>query len=461
MIYLYNCLKDGPKAICEKCSEACRDSPFAHCWEWCTARLYDLLNKPLGGFVFMTVWVGVLELGCCGYAIFNQDLLADCQFPEPMFGLGVHHWLFVQLGFSVLSMFFAPYLQNQIWRELNEKAREPDDPNGPVSERTRQAQSETGPVNASKQDVTQAFKTVFMYDIGVLFYFFVLLASFANCWYGGGQILADKEDCDEKANGFPRYSSWAGMSFVVFVFLYGAAWLISMAIMEQSETLTLRRGLSLAAGAAAAAGKPIPGFPPPQAAAAYHPPQEAARRTERPGGGGLMGNFFGGRDSNNTQGAPEQTPPESHTGRGGGLMSNFLRRKDTNSQGAQAQPPPMPLLQAQPPPESEGKPSCGKSFVKLIASVGLDMMGNATYFFPGVGELGDTVFAPASAVMLKMMYNANGVAAIGMIEELLPGTDIVPTATIAWFLQTCAPNHPVTRAIGINNRWELTGQYQR
>merc|ERR1712073_109249 len=80
-------------------------------------------------------------------------------------------------------------------------------------------------------------------------------------------------------------------------------------------------------------------------------------------------------------------------------------------------------------------PTCASSFGKLIASIGLDALGNATYIFPGVGEYGDAVFAPASAVMLKMMYNANGIAIINLVEELCPFTDIIPTATIAWFLQ--------------------------
>merc|ERR1719433_972624 len=106
----------------------------------------------MGGFVFMAAWVGALELGCCGWSLYNSDALKNCKFPDPAYGLTIHNWLMVQAGFAALNLLFAPYLQLQVWRRLNEEAREQDDPNGPMSERTRQAQTANGPVRASKQD---------------------------------------------------------------------------------------------------------------------------------------------------------------------------------------------------------------------------------------------------------------------------------------------------------------------
>jgi hypothetical protein len=88
--------------------------------------------------------------------------------------------------------------------------------------------------------------------------------------------------------------------------------------------------------------------------------------------------------------------------------------------------------------------------LKLVACIGLDMAGNASYLLPAAGEVGDAGWAPAQAVMLKMLFDANGLAVIGLVEELLPYTDFMPTATIAWCLQTFIPDHPITRAIGLS-----------
>lgn len=433
MIYLFDCCKNAcslPAKICEKCSEACRDNPCAKACSTCCSDLSNwfqgIVNRPMGGFVFMAVWVAILELGCCIYSLVNQSMLADCVFPQPQLGLGILNWLSVQMGFAALNMLFAPYVQWQLWRKLNEEAREKDDPDAACEPRTKLANTATGAVHASKQDVVEAFKHVFLYDIGVLLYFVALCASFYCSWYGSAQISTHEQECSGKIGGFPRYSAWIGMFFVVFVFLYGLAWYFSMYCMEHSDTLTLRRGLAVAATISAAAGRPIPG---------YAPPQAAANMTDRPpaglfhmGGGSAQA---GGRSDNKTN---------QVTSAGGNQSNDHC---STNYQ-----PPPS-------------KPSCAKSFGKLIVSIGLDMMGNATYLFPGVGEYGDAVFAPASAVMLKMMYNANGIALVGLCEELLPFTDIIPTATMAWFLQHCAPDHPFTRGVGISNHWELTGTAQR
>jgi len=88
-------------------------------------------------------------------------------------------------------------------------------------------------------------------------------------------------------------------------------------------------------------------------------------------------------------------------------------------------------------------------------------MGNASYFLPGAGEVTDAVFAPASAVAIKMMFNANAIALLGLVEELGPYTDIIPTATIAWFLEECAPDPPLTRCLGVRPEWAVTGGERR
>lgn len=112
-----------------------------------------------------------------------------------------------------------------------------------------------------------------------------------------------------------------------------------------------------------------------------------------------------------------------------------------------------PAQPEKPPPPPAKKPWCCQSCIKLLACLGIDMMGNVTYFCPAVGEFGDAVLAPASAVALKMLFNSNGIAAVGGTEEILPFTDITPTATIAWILEVCLPRSCVTRCFGMTPAW--------
>eukprot|EP00420_Gonyaulax_spinifera_P003024 CAMPEP_0197942442 /NCGR_PEP_ID=MMETSP1439-20131203/124382_1 /TAXON_ID=66791 /ORGANISM="Gonyaulax spinifera, Strain CCMP409" /LENGTH=87 /DNA_ID=CAMNT_0043565699 /DNA_START=93 /DNA_END=353 /DNA_ORIENTATION=+ len=86
MIYLFNCCKDGcklPGQVCERLGEACKGSPCAHICQECGSFFNELINRPMGGFVFMAVWVGAVELGCCGWALLHSDWLKDCKFPTP------------------------------------------------------------------------------------------------------------------------------------------------------------------------------------------------------------------------------------------------------------------------------------------------------------------------------------------------------------------------------------------
>lgn len=44
-------------------------------------------------------------------------------------------------------------------------------------------------------------------------------------------------------------------------------------------------------------------------------------------------------------------------------------------------------------------------------------------------------WAPISAVLVHLMYGRAGMTTLALFEELLPFTDIVPTATLAWWLE--------------------------
>lgn len=74
-------------------------------------------------------------------------------------------------------------------------------------------------------------------------------------------------------------------------------------------------------------------------------------------------------------------------------------------------------------------------YKKLALSLLFDAIGLISYIIPGLGELFDIFWAPASAYLITKMYKGNKgkvVAAISFVEEAIPGFDIIPTFTIMW-----------------------------
>ena len=76
---------------------------------------------------------------------------------------------------------------------------------------------------------------------------------------------------------------------------------------------------------------------------------------------------------------------------------------------------------------------------RFATSVMMDLLGYASYlgyiFGPAaaVTEGTDAVFAPVQSAYLMLAYlrwDSVGAAAIGGMEELIPGTDFVPTCTL-------------------------------
>ena len=88
---------------------------------------------------------------------------------------------------------------------------------------------------------------------------------------------------------------------------------------------------------------------------------------------------------------------------------------------------------------NNGKPS-------LLFCVLMDMIGYATYAIPLFGELADIIWAPFSAAIFYASFGGwkGALGGFGnLIEELLPGTDIIPSFTIMWlFTQKQKKNIP-------------------
>ena len=68
----------------------------------------------------------------------------------------------------------------------------------------------------------------------------------------------------------------------------------------------------------------------------------------------------------------------------------------------------------------------------------MDIIGYASYGIPVLGEFADIIWAPVSALIFFISFGGwkGALGGIGnFIEELLPGTDFIPSFTIMWFLQ--------------------------
>ena len=87
----------------------------------------------------------------------------------------------------------------------------------------------------------------------------------------------------------------------------------------------------------------------------------------------------------------------------------------------------------------------------LVFCILMDIVGYATYSVPILGEIGDLLWAPISAMIFFASFGSWKGALGGVfnfVEELLPGTDFIPSFTIMWFIQNmqkrkATPNIPV------------------
>ncbi|HSI69935.1 MAG TPA: hypothetical protein VK941_06870 [Gillisia sp.] len=71
----------------------------------------------------------------------------------------------------------------------------------------------------------------------------------------------------------------------------------------------------------------------------------------------------------------------------------------------------------------------------LVRGLIYDAIGMASYALPVVGPFLDLLWAPYAAKLMTEMYPGKKgkiASVIVFIEEILPGTDIIPTFTLMW-----------------------------
>ncbi|CAE7370038.1 unnamed protein product [Symbiodinium microadriaticum] len=68
----------------------------------------------------------------------------------------------------------------------------------------------------------------------------------------------------------------------------------------------------------------------------------------------------------------------------------------------------------------------------LAACLLIDFIGMASYLVLLLGEVTDIMWAPFAGFLLQYLFGSWLVSSLGALEEFLPFTDILPTATLAW-----------------------------
>lgn len=83
----------------------------------------------------------------------------------------------------------------------------------------------------------------------------------------------------------------------------------------------------------------------------------------------------------------------------------------------------------------------------LIFCILMDIIGYATYAIPGLAEFADILWAPISAIIFMTTFGGwkGALGGVGnFIEEILPGTDFIPSFTIMWFIQNMQKRNTVS-----------------
>jgi len=82
----------------------------------------------------------------------------------------------------------------------------------------------------------------------------------------------------------------------------------------------------------------------------------------------------------------------------------------------------------------------------------MDCIGYLSYAIPGLAEFGDIAWAPVSGIIFFVTFGGwkGSIGGIfNFVEELLPGTDFIPSFTIMWLLQNAVSKRETGEIINI------------
>lgn len=91
----------------------------------------------------------------------------------------------------------------------------------------------------------------------------------------------------------------------------------------------------------------------------------------------------------------------------------------------------------------------------LWVCVLMDLLGCASYAVPMLGEVGDVIWAPLSAIIFYRMFGGTlGTfgSLFNFMEELFPGLDFIPTFTLSWVLQRITQSWKVQQKVKVQEQ---------
>ncbi len=81
-----------------------------------------------------------------------------------------------------------------------------------------------------------------------------------------------------------------------------------------------------------------------------------------------------------------------------------------------------------------------------------DLIGMATMAIPVVGPFLDILWAPIAARLMRKMYDGTEgkiAAVIVFLEEILPGSDIIPSFTLMWVYTFVLKNQKMPKKVKV------------
>jgi len=167
------------------------------------------MEMPLSTYVVIKFVLSLMLIGCCLGAL-NEPKLDDCVLGGSGKDIGLENWLYVQFGFAALHLMFSPYFQCKLWGKINQKAAQM--PRPPAGQ----------PLQIPSSDVHEAFKEIFLYDIGICMYCMATLANFVWSYLGDTWITDGNMACG--AGSYPGWAYYLGLSFFWVAFSYISLW---------------------------------------------------------------------------------------------------------------------------------------------------------------------------------------------------------------------------------------------
>lgn len=217
MIYILNGCKEIlslPGILCKalgscitQCGKMCNDidcSPLTNCCFEANKCCLNFVDRPLSSMVIITTMLSITQAYYCAMSL-QEPSLEDCRMNGAP--VDINTWLYVQLGFAFANVLFAMYFQSQVFTKIMEG-------------KTAPTMGEP-PLKIEAAHVQEAFKTTFLHDFLVLFYFFILIASFAWSWCGKGWIM---QGVGCNPGGYSGWAYYLGLCFFWVTLVYTYCW---------------------------------------------------------------------------------------------------------------------------------------------------------------------------------------------------------------------------------------------